>query len=272
MRAACAFGTFLLVALLGAGAAAPASFAQTTLEGPGVIHYEQDEVLASPLRYVKQGERLTNGGCRFEWSGAISETESPLVDHELAFDPTTCSSLRERGELLEPGTSSFDSTTGDSNATSDPEETAPANTYGRWRAYIHSWWEDPPQLDVSKVENTIEWAPDGSCAAPSGSNPTWSYRLYWLKETGWGPESHEWTRGATCERVISGSDATFRNDAFCDTLVGPFVDPRDTRTYHRQSVSGDAEASYRFTISGDKSGGCASLLAFDWETRKQPAY
>lgn len=259
-----------LASLCGLALAAGPAGATATLDGTGVIRYDQDEVLDQPVRYVARGERLPGGGCRFEAAGALPATDRPVVDHELAFDPASCLSLRARGEVVDRGAASDTgaSTSGSGEAPGDG--TLPASTYGRWTAYIHSWFEDPPQKDTSKVENTIVWEPNGSCAAPTGSNPTWSYRLYWLSETGWGPDGHTWTNGGTCERVISGSDARFRNDDFCDILTGPF-DPEDTRTRHIQSIRGDARAGAHYGISYEKSGGCSFLLSFDWESRRSMA-
>ncbi len=242
--------------------------AAASLDGADVIRYHQDEVLEDPVRYVKQGERTPSGGCRFAWDGALPAGDEPVLDQELAFDPSSCTSLRARGVVLSRGEGDGDAAQSQSTGGAPAGDgTLPASVR-RWSAYIHSWWEDPPQKDVSKVENTITWAPDGSCAAPSGSNPTWSVRRYWLSDTGWSFVGDDWTYGATCERVISGSDARFRNDDFCDILSGPFIDPEDTRTRHIQNIRGDANGIAHYGINSEKSGGCSFLLSFDWESRR----
>jgi len=253
-------------AVCGLAAASTPAAAEATVDASGVIRYDQDEVLANPVRYVKQGERTSDGGCRFEWSGVVPRSDRPIVDHELAFDPSTCQSVRARGELISRGRDGTTAADTDKAGTS-ADGTAPASTYGRWTAYIHSWWEDPPQKDVTKVENEIEWAPDATCAAPTGSNPIRRVRRYWLSDTGWSPVSHVWDEWATCSEVRSGSDARFVNDDFCDTVSGPFIDPEDDRTRHVQSIRGEARARSHFGISSEKSGGCSFLLTFDWESR-----
>jgi hypothetical protein len=109
---------------------------------------------------------VAGGGCRFEWTGEVSEG-APVVDHELAFDPSTCQSLRERGRLVSRGSGKR------AGASSKRVGGLPSPHAGggaraasttRWHARIESLWEHPPQIDVTKVENHVIWEPDGSGA------------------------------------------------------------------------------------------------------------
>lgn len=185
------------------------------------------------------------------------------------FDPTTCRSLRARGGLVSEEAGEPSATKeGTSDATG---EVAAANVYARYRAYIHSWWEDPPQKDVSKVENTIEWTPDGSCTSASGTSPSIRWRLYWFVETDWSVQSHDFTPTNTCCKVESASDATFRNDGSCETLTGPF-DVDTTRTRHSQRITGRPDGDATFVLAMFKSGGCSFLLSSDFEQRRERAF
>src|SRR6266540_1573401 len=124
----------------GAAATVAATVPQgVTLQGPNVIDYENlryngEYLYLRPTfvkseRLIRQGTPRADGGCTFVRSVRVTATDpGPLTELELAYDPATCRSLVEIGQLaaaqqltlgtgaLERGSRSF-GTTSSSGAT-----------------------------------------------------------------------------------------------------------------------------------------------------------
>lgn len=139
--------------------------------------------------------------------------------------------------------------------------TANAAKTKRYYAVGRSVYEDPAQLDVNKVTNSVIWQPRSGCTAPGHVGSRWDarYRLYRLSETGWNKPRHRFRYHGGCRAVVSRSDASFLNEEFCD--------PHDTRTFYKPNrISGRGGASrtvkIRHVSSHDKSGKCSPLLHF----------
>lgn len=239
-----------------------------TLSGPDVYLYEQPEVLANATRFILQGSRLASGGCSFTVDAVRKPGVAPTREIELAYDESSCQSLRERGTPTVPATSASGGT-GQPSGEAAPgtvDGVAPASL-GQFRAYLHSWFRDPPGFHVNDVTNTVIWSPDGSCANAGGAatpNPEYD----WLQQTGWRPLSTNWNRGQDCNGVFSSSYAHFDNRFFCAAITGNslmYFWPTETE-YDRNNITGLPDGSYRITITWRKSGGCHPLLAFDYDS------
>jgi hypothetical protein len=246
---------------------AQASVAAVVLEGDDVITYEHTVTLAGASRSIIEGERLPDGGCRFSQSRTL-DREATVTELELAFEPATCRSLIESGKrvsgdvLPEAGAQSQARTESVSAAEVDAagstEAGIPSSFTRRVRASLHSFYEDPPNFNVTDVTNEAEWTADGTCANVPGTSALLSYRLDWLAETGWGLQSQLFSFGGDCNGVISQSDTHYKNGVFCAFF--------DTDNYYEPNrVEGRPDGTAVLTWTQRKEGPCDFLLSANQE-------
>ncbi len=241
------------------------------LRGPHVVQYgESDLPFTTSSLNVVQGSRETGIGCRFTGELTVTpETPAVAID-EIAHDPDTCRSLVRVGEIPVPTESSATSEKGmtvdqggdpfsvtagqDVGSTPDAgTEAAAAAVYPRKVARAYSAWEDPPQIDVAKSENWVNWNPTANCASAGWS--TRGYRRNWY--AGWHSEFHIFEDGANCERVFSKSDSSYENTIFCNPFAVTNV------WFLPNRVRGLPAGVATHNWDAGKSGDCASLLHFE---------
>jgi hypothetical protein len=116
----------------------------------------------------------------------------------------------------------------------------------------YSAWEDVVQLDVNKVQNSINFRPSGRCAAASEGS-LWD-RISWRWGTGWIVDYRELQRHWACSHVTSKTYAQFRNMTFCPRVT------TITRMWPNR-VAGYPGGSWVHEPLGlSKSGACSYLL------------
>jgi hypothetical protein len=128
---------------------------------------------------------------------------------------------------------------------------------GTYRARGVSYFEDPPQLDVTKVQNTITWHPSHGCANYFGGNH--ERYMFWRNGTGWSRDWFDHAQGANCDRVYGQSEAVFKNDGFCPGSNTTW------NSYAPNKVRGRTGGKAIHVWKTQKSGGCEWLLHFEHE-------
>ena len=251
-------------------AAAQTSMAAVTLEGPNVITYEHDVTLENTSRSILEGERLVSGGCEFSGKRTLNQ-EARVTELELAFDPDTCRSLIESGTRVsgdvspEPDaerqarTQSVAAADGDAGVETGGEFSVISR---RTRASLHSFYEDPPGINVTDVTNSVEWTADATCALPPGTVADAATELAWFSPSGWGLQNAVFSFGGSCDGVGSQSDVHYKNGIFCLFM--------DTDNYYEPNrVIGQAGGTALYIWAQRKEGTCAFLLSanreFSWE-------
>jgi hypothetical protein len=124
---------------------------------------------------------------------------------------------------------------------------------GHYRAIGRSFFEDPASINVTFVENRVEWRPRDGCAAHGSGTVGRTYD--WYGSSGWRLDWANWSYGATCDRVFSKSSAVFENDGFCTVPTYNSYSPNVVRG----KLGGKAEHHWRTVMSG----GCTYLLDFE---------
>lgn len=216
---------------------------------------------------------------------ATTEETATLGSEEVSFDPATCRSLFRVGtvaadpqdstdpqdpvcsrasgvdggvsdstmETCEPGTQA-DEAGGELAGESDASSISAARAWPRRRVAVgYSAWEDPWELDVNKVQNSVNYAGSPNCASASGGS-LWD-RISWRFSTGWSPLYRDLDTYWGCDRVVSKTYARFRNVLFCN----PFRETRTRMWPNRvEGFAGGAVGHQPLGMS--KTGDCASLL------------
>lgn len=211
------------------------AWSEFALEGPNVIEYKHMIVLADTKQFIREGVRLSDGGCKFIGNATLQKGESK-TELELAYDPDTCRSLVEIGTLIsdefvhspdqiETEAKVISKTPGSDVVVtemlgSDEVQAASAAS----KAILHSWYEDPVGIDLNNVENSVEWHPDGSCAWPSGEWAIVTVSLSWFPYSGWYKVSDSHVATFSCGGVSIETTAHFRNDVFCVLSDDTFAD------------------------------------------------
>lgn len=257
------------VALAAASAAPVAAFAADAvgLEGPNVVAYTPDLPFISSTDAVVQGSRSDNGDCTFTGQIETTDEAASVGSEEAAFDPDTCQSVMRTGPLPEATTLSASAAT--ARKRKEPRARAAAILYDtksgsatrpglgggtlrtRRLAVGYSAWEDPVELDVNKITNSVNWRPSTTCTAAGSS--TFGYRQSWFIRTGWALLNDNFRTIAECDVVAGRSDGLFFNKNFCDPR-------KDTYTYIDNRVQGTRDGQARQTWNMVKNGDCAWLL------------
>jgi hypothetical protein len=260
-----------LVALGSIGASSASAEADPLdLTGPNVVRYDYDGPLASSARVIRSGERTASGGCRFEAKERVGPGRA-LRERELAYDPDSCSSLREVGQIPAADLTAMkangaagqtqrgaETQTGEKRVGGGSAQSLPqASSLGRFYGFLHSWYEDPIDLHVNDNTAGVNWPPDGTCALPPGDYSIHDYELEWLSETGWSLQSDLFLYGADCTKAYSNEVAHFKNTLFCVPWLDTFV------SYHTNQFEGLPDASGLVTYVNEKQGDCADLLQFN---------
>lgn len=245
-----------------------------TLPGPDVIHYSLDDSLSDVSRFVVQG-KSNNGGCSFDTTIDIpTEGRSAgqkWVFNEIAYDPTRCLSLVERGVSTKDnspeggesiGTGGSTAADGTESGSTSRREAPPCTTYVGYCWYIgfHSWFDDPLDIHVNDVTNDISWPVDSAtCALPPGTSFGWGALYEWFTTTGWSLEDRNVSHPGDCGSVRSSSYAYFLNTVFCP-------DNNWTRVwYNRNTIIGFGGGTAQGEIGWDKNGACNAFLSYNWE-------
>lgn len=270
----CALGTVVVMAsLLSAAGPSEANQAgEADLQGPNVIRYPHGDNLTNHVRFLVQGDRLLDGGCGFR-AELTRVPGQPLSDRELAYDPDTCRSLRERGYQQgatpgpPPNASQGDGAIVRASGPSASPSSLSATTAGYSNhAFIRSWFHDPrpvPNFTVNRVTNTVDWNPDGTCALAGDAQVSYLYEWNVDVNTGWTLEDNNWNRGANCDGVFSSSYVKFQNRVFCPALFLPTLFFPTVTEYDRNNVTGLPSGRARYTYGWRKSGSCSNLLGYD---------
>lgn len=212
----------LVVALLVVAVVPSSVFAAVppTLDGPNVVYYPQDMPFTSSSLEIIQGTRDSEGACDVD--GPLLSTEADTASlgaEEIAFDPDTCRSQFAVGAVApdpddsapadptvarDEGGSEFDGVADGSGAAA-----AASSCCSRKVAVGYSAWEDPIQLDVNKVQNSVNFKASSTCAAASRGG-LWD-RISWRFGSGWYVLHRDLDRYWACDRVVSKTYARFRN-------------------------------------------------------------
>ena len=205
----------------------------------GVQTYKEKYALSSAHTYVVHGKKQADGSCTFQGPqpGVTSEaTPLVLAPHQAAVevrqvsaDTSNCTTTMEQGvppasavsappASGEHGTSA---STGGATATGQMAAAARARRHrGRPRAaaadsrsqgYVTTFFEDPVNIDVNKVNVGIDYYYNGTCVT-YGSQ---SEHYYWYTPSGWGKNADNWQTSNTCTLEASSSYVLFENDVFC---------------------------------------------------------
>jgi len=244
--------------------------ASTFEDAKGVVHYKFDPSRLPGHVLAKDRGDKSAGGCAFEGAGggqAAGEQTLTRVT-EVKFDPASCTRVLavatyplsdlpaavekslEQSELAKGSSTDGQKST----ATQDLAVAAAAASYS---GYLKANVEDPPGLNVSSTRSTIHWTATSSCVTSSTRDPYWS----WLSASGWSRTSGTILANINaCTRAYLNIAGTFKNNAFCPGSGNT------TYTNHSKTVfEGLPNGEYSWAYTMDKSGGCSSLLHYDYD-------
>lgn len=222
---------------------------------------------SSPLReattVVIQGRHVA-GGCRYEGTNVVAPGQTAVEQDEIAEDPSTCTMTLQQGipssvsDRAPEGSSVLAQTTTATARTPQPAGSTSAATAAATvhsAGYSHTYTEDPAQIDVTSVQNDIDWYWDGSALV---GTETCSSTYHWFTSSGWG--LHE--NNLQCNFDVptypqtwidSTSYVHFKNGVFCGFT--------DTHVYYnRNHAIGYANGSLVGRWSVTKTGACSGLL------------
>jgi hypothetical protein len=253
-----------LVALLGSNVARASRPADegtvdgVTIDSQGRVHYDVDltelpghEIVTEP------GLRTSAGTCSFSaLQQGVAGEPTVLVVTEVSFDPNTCTRTLARAaysrdalppsvrEKLadQPGATTDERSSG---STSESEMGIQAT----WSGSIKVNVEDPPQIDVTTTKSILTWTSGGSATQRS----EWG----WYSPTGWSRVSYDSWHYDGSTLGFTSTTAHYRNGTFCLTI--------DTHTYHNVTLfTGYFNGGWEWSYEVDKSGGCTSLLHYEY--------
>lgn len=254
---ALALGTAAFIVGSGAARAAspePAvSVEKTFTDSAGVVHYAFDPAALPGYRVVANKGQGVGGECEFVGSGSGTAGEPSFTRAtELSFDPATCE--RTLAVATYPAAKVPTVVLGSTERATLVEAAAATASY---TGYLKANVEDPPQLNVSSTRSTISWSATSSCVTSSTRSPYW----YWLSGTGWSRTSGSTpSNGMNCAHAYLNTIGTFRNDAFCPGSGNT------TYTNHSKTLfEGKPAGGYYWDYAMSKSGGCSSLLHYDYD-------
>ena len=287
-----------LILSAGAGAAdvgdrAPPSGAKVLVETERVtiladgewVRHSYREALPRSTERTYTGARITAesgiSGCRFSGQETFTDAQLPpshvRISREIAFNRTDCVLLTEeatvrRGEVAEEP--------GDNAATTVEEEadTTAASSFGLSAStksrYHETRYEDPPNIDVTRIRAKLTWTYTGTCVTNS-----WNHigEHHWVWGTGWSKESSNTTASRTCSGgAYTNVYGLYRNGLFCKAILAwlPFplglawalLQPATYNEYNRTRIRGNPDGSFTSIWNASKWGGCESLLSFERTT------
>ncbi len=133
----------------------------------------------------------------------------------------------------------------------------PPATYGPGlkitTGYMSARTEDPPNLDVNKIEQWLTWIWDGANAIEDSGTIHWE--SYFL--TGWSRYSHSDSHGTYgYQYTYQQTYTTFKNTFFCNPTADTWVH------YSPMTIYGYASGYLAGEVWRTKSGDCEGLLDF----------
>ena len=148
----------------------PATSDTTSLGAPGadgVVRWSFDRPLLNGRSEWRRGVH-EGDGCRFPGSASGTPNVSGVtLEREIAFDPATCL------VQVEIGNGSLQTATGDTGDRKDatdsvrggrkPQNGVTAQSEFLTGAFAKTYYEDPPQIDVTTVQVNVEWTYNGTC-------------------------------------------------------------------------------------------------------------
>jgi len=126
----------------------------------------------------------------------------------------------------------------------------------------YSAWEDPVQLDVNKVSNSVNFRASRKCAAASQGSLWDQARYRW--GTGWSKIHHDLQTYWGCSHATSKTYARFRNMLFCD----PTSETR-TRMWPNRVAGYPGGSWVHEPLGMSKTGDCAGLLHTETKAKVQ---
>jgi hypothetical protein len=235
----------------------------TYTDSRGVVHYKFDPATLPGHKLATDRGRKGEDGCVFSASGSGSPSAEPRVTRmtEVKFDPASCTrTLAVATYAVSKLPASVRKSLGEDPGAA-PGATGGANpgalAAASYSGYLRAKVEDPPDLTVSSTRSRIYWTATSSCVTSSTRSPYW----YWLKPTGWSRISGTiLSNGTNCSHAYLNIAGRFKNDAFCPGSGNT------TYTNHSKTLfEGRPNGRYYWSYSMLKSGGCSSLLSYDYD-------
>jgi hypothetical protein len=238
------------------------AIASAEAQDDGWIHYRVP-VIAGAEEVTLQGSFNQFGECEIPLDSALAPTSSVSTVDEIAHNPETCTSKALLGT-----TDTADEQPNDAEKEEGDSKTeVGSGTQGdigiqavRSAGYFKSYYEDPPQIDVTSVTNSTEWSWSGK-AVLSSPVPRGGYSYGWYSPSGWGKKENDWSNVYNSTQTTSSSFVHYKNGVFCW--------PWDTHnTYNRNTVHGRKDGYLLGSVKANKSGGCTKLLSFHTKLKR----
>ncbi len=242
---------------------------------------------ASLNEYQGQAVTMEDGtpGCQFSGQDTVDLPDGYVrIEREVGFGLDDCVLQTEAASLTASEAFVYNLTIdslvpADHNPTTDTE-TAPSaagatslaagTSRSRW---FEGRYEDPPNIDVTRVRAKLSWTYTGSCVTSS-----WNHEggFGWFGASGWVRKGH-WVRAFIPSGCSSHRQTDvygkFRNPVFCQAILAwlppplglawALLQPATGNEYLQIAIRGKADGSYVGFWSVRKWGGCRSLLSFE---------
>lgn len=242
--------------------------------------YKQAYPLASSHAYSLHGTKSADGSCAFPGAvpGASSASApAPLVlapgqkaveVRQTSLDESTCTTTMQQGTppasaLQSPSANAMQEKSGPaagataSGLSATAARAAAANRYSK--GYVTTFFEDPVNIDVTKVNDGIAFNYNGTCVT-YGSQ---AYDYYGYTTSGWGLNGDNFRTSTTCDLEAASSYALFANGAFC-------FPNRCYNHYNRTSIHGHRDGYlYGFWNSNCDGDARCGLLTFHAQLIRQ---
>lgn len=227
----------------------------------GWFHYQYHLPEDARIRTI-QGTSNGDGVCHFEDGASLAPDEDVISAQEVAYNPDTCESRIATSDAPIGGAESPPAERGDAGAEeqAEPEDTQPSSDspeaqQTRSSGHLWSWYEDPPGIKVTEVDNRTAWSWDGSDVL-SSPPPTGGETIDYFTASGWALEEQDRQNSHNSDRTTSSTYAHFRNGVFCLGI---------TTHVHadRNAVHGEADGTLDGNWNWSRSGGCNALLSFN---------
>lgn len=184
-----------------------------------VVQGRQDGVGAS-----SEGTRRTN--CKVpQPSLSLAPRERAIELRQLSLNLRTCRATFERGvppRSAERSASIQPQSAGARRGGGRPSGVSSLADGYRWSGYGRAWYRDARNgRVVTEVKSGADWNSSGACV---GANYTW-FRTSAHTASGWLGVSDRWSfLNNACDRVVSSTNAHFRDRNFKGCSGGPVVD------------------------------------------------
>ena len=135
-----------------------------------------------------------------------------------------------------------------------PSPTAPSLPLHYRQGGLHSWFDDPVDIVVNAVKNSLDFHYDGTAIRGTVN----SYEsTYWAGVTGWAKDADKWSHGfnPTVQIAYSTSYVKYTNYAFCAGI-------RAHAWYNNNMLHGYRNGHLHGVVHWHLQGGCVKLLSF----------